>query len=546
MLMHAPDALTDHLRDLGLSHGDGSVYYALPPAALYEEALQRSEATLAASGPLATRTDPNTGRSPKDRFLVKTEANADQIVWGEQNIPTDRETFDHLHERLKTHAEGRDLFVQDLYAGADPAYQLPVRVITEKAWHSLFAYNMFIRRAVAGAAQKTPREFEPGFTVVDLCEFEADPDRDGTRSRVFVLVSFEEELVLIGGTHYAGEIKKSIFSVLNYWLPDEGVLPMHSSANTDPEGGGAAVFFGLSGTGKTTLSADKRRTLIGDDEHGWSEDGVYNFEGGCYAKMIDITPKSEPEIYSTTERFGTILENVPIDDETRAPDFADDAITKNTRGSYPIHFIENASPTGRAGHPENIIMLTCDAFGVMPPISKMSPAQAMYHFLSGYTAKIPGTEKGIQQPKATFSTCFGAPFMVRPPAVYAELLGEKIRTHGVDCWLINTGWTGGPYGEGHRIALEYTRRMVDAALSGEFEGASAVTDDVFGLRIPETVYGVPRKVLFPRRTWDDPTAYDEQAQQLARMFADNFERYEDTADDEIQQAGPTVEKAPAV
>ena len=542
--MPAPDALTSHLRDLGLD-GARTVHYALPPAALYEEALQRGEATLAADGPLVARTDPNTGRSPKDRFLVKTEKNADQIAWGNQNIPTDRETFDHLHERMTAHAEGRDLFVQDLYAGADPEYRLPVRVITEKAWHSLFAYNMFIRRVVAGAARESPRAFEPGFTVVDLCELEADPDRDGTRSKVFVLVSFEEELVLIGGTHYAGEIKKSIFSVLNYWLPDEGVLPMHSSANANPEGGGTAVFFGLSGTGKTTLSADKRRTLIGDDEHGWSPAGVYNFEGGCYAKMIDITPKSEPEIYSTTERFGTILENVLLDEDTRAPDFTDDAITKNTRGSYPIHFIENASETGRGGHPENIIMLTCDAFGVMPPISKMTPAQAMYHFLSGYTAKIPGTEKGITEPKATFSTCFGAPFMVRHPSVYAELLGEKIRAHDASCWLINTGWTGGPYGEGHRIALEYTRRMVDATLSGELEGTDATTDETFGLRIPESVYGVPGKVLFPRRTWSDSSAYDEQAQQLARMFADNFERYEDTASDEIKQAGPSVETAAA-
>ncbi|PSR00433.1 MAG: phosphoenolpyruvate carboxykinase (ATP) [Bacteroidetes bacterium QS_9_68_14] len=508
--MHAPDHVTNHLRDLGFDRS-GTVHYELPPATLYEMALQRGEATLAAGGPLVARTDPNTGRSPRDRFLVKTEANEDQINWGDQNIPTDRATFDGLHERLNDHAEGRDLFVQDLYAGANEDHRLPVRIVTEKAWHSLFAYNMFIR----------------------------------PRSEVFVLVSMEKELVLIGGTHYAGEIKKSIFSVLNYRLPDKGVLPMHASANADSNGGNVAVFFGLSGTGKTTLSADKSRTLIGDDEHAWADEGVYNFEGGCYAKMVDITPASEPEIHSTTERFGTILENVIISPETRVPDFEDDQITQNTRASYPIHFIENASPTGEGGHPEQIVMLTCDAFGVMPPISQMTPAQAMYHFLSGYTAKIPGTEKGISEPKGTFSTCFGAPFMVRHPSVYAELLGEKIRAHGTTCWLLNTGWTGGPFGEGHRIALDYTRAMRDAALEGNLEATPTETDETFGLQIPKDVEGVPREILFPRRTWEDPAAYDEQARWLAGKFAENFEQYEDTAGAEIQQAGPSVEKAPA-
>ena len=535
--MQAPDHVTRHLSELGFD-GAGTVHYELPPAALYEEALQRGEASLAAGGALVTRTAPNTGRSPKDRFLVKTEENEDQIAWGEQNIPTDRDTFDNLHQRLQQHAQGRDLFVQDLYAGANEDYRLPVRIITEKAWHSLFAYNMFIRHKADAVA-----DFEPGFTVVDLCEYDADPERDGTRSNVFVLVSMEKELVLIGGTHYAGEIKKSIFSILNYRLPDAGVLPMHSSANTDAEDENTAVFFGLSGTGKTTLSADRRRTLIGDDEHAWADEGVYNFEGGCYAKMIDITPESEPEIFSTTKRFGTILENVIVHPETRTPDFTDDQITKNTRGSYPIHYIENASPTGEGGHPENIVMLTCDAFGVMPPISQMTPAQAMYHFLSGYTAKIPGTEKGVTQPKATFSTCFGAPFMVRHPSVYAELLGEKIRTHDATCWLLNTGWTGGPFGDGHRIELEYTRAMRDAALDGRLAEAPTETDDTFGLAIPTEVEGVPSEVLFPRRTWGDPSAYDAQAQKLAEMFADNFEQYEDTAAEEIQQAGPTPEKA---
>ncbi len=538
--MKAPEHVLAHLKELGFDR-PGTVRYELPPAALYEYALQRGEGTLAADGPLAVRTDPNTGRSPKDRFLVKTDQNADTIHWGDQNIATDAETFDRLHDRLAEHARGRDLFVQDLYAGADEKYRMPVRIVTEKAWHSLFAYNMFIRRK----AEALP-EFEPGFTVVDLCEYEADPERDGTRSNVFVLVSFMKRLVLIGGTHYAGEIKKSIFSVLNYMLPTSGVLPMHCSANEDPDtSGDTAVFFGLSGTGKTTLSADQSRTLIGDDEHAWSDRGVFNFEGGCYAKMINLSPQGEPEIYSTTERFGTILENVLLEPETRVPDFSDDTITQNTRGSYPIHFIPNASPTGQGGHPNHIVMLTYDAFGVLPPVSKLTPEQAMYHFLSGYTAKVAGTEAGVDEPKATFSTCFGAPFMVRHPSVYAKLLGEKIRDHGARCWLINTGLTGGPYGTGHRMALEHTRAMVDAVLGGELEDVDTETDPIFGLEIPESVPGVPDEVLNPKQTWDDKEAYDERAQYLAEKFVGNFEQYADEVADEVREAGPARAKATA-
>ncbi len=531
--MKAPDHVLSHLGDLGFDQG-GEVHYALSPAALYEHALRRGEGILAAHGPLCVTTDPNTGRSPKDRFIVKTDENAETIAWGDQNTATDAATFDRLHERLAEHVRGRDLYVQDLYAGADEEYRMPVRVVTEKAWHSLFAHNMFIRRQAEALSG-----FEPGFTVVDLCEYEADPERDGTRSGVFVLVSFQKRLVLIGGTHYAGEIKKSIFSVLNYMLPERGVLPMHCSANQGPEGD-TAVFFGLSGTGKTTLSADQRRTLIGDDEHAWSDRGVFNFEGGCYAKMIDLSPEGEPEIFSTTERFGTILENVIVHPETRVPDFSDDAITQNTRGSYPLHYIPNASPTGAGGHAETVVMLTYDAFGVLPPIARLTPEQAMFYFLSGYTAKVAGTEKGVTEPKATFSTCFGAPFMVRQPSVYAELLGEKIRRHDARCWLINTGITGGPYGTGHRIDLKHTRAMVDAALGGRLSDVETETDPVFGLAFPKDVPGVPPEVLNPKQTWDDKEAYDERARYLAEKFIDNFEQYAGHVDEAVTKAGPTA------
>ncbi len=531
--MQIPDHVASHLRELDLQ--PSSVHYNLGPPRLYEAALSRDEGVLAKHGPLVVRTDPHTGRSPKDRFLVRDESVDSTINWGPMNQPTDRATFNHLHRQMASHAEGRALFVQDLYAGWDANYRLPVRIITEKAWHSLFAHNMFVRPEGA-----PPESFRPGFTVLDLCEFEADPSRDGTNSEAAIFIDLEQRLVLIGGTHYAGEIKKSIFAVLNYMLPEKGVLPMHCSAN-EGDDDSTAVFFGLSGTGKTTLSADASRTLIGDDEHAWSDRGVYNFEGGCYAKMIDITPESEPEIHSTTQRFGTILENVILDSESRTPDFTDDSITRNTRGSYPLHYIPNASTSGQGDHPDNILFLTYDAFGVLPPVSKLTPAQAMYHFLSGYTAKVAGTEKGVSEPKATFSACFGEPFMVRHPSVYAELLGQKIRTHNVNCWLINTGMTGGPHGTGHRVALKHTRAMVDAILSGPLDETDHSSEPVFDLSIPESVPNVPDSVLWPRETWDDQDAYDAQAQKLARMFGENFEAYADEVSPEVRQAGPNTQ-----
>ena len=531
--MTVPDHVTSHLHALGLTDL-GPIHYNLKPPVLYEMALAQNEGQLAAQGPLCTRTDPYTGRSPKDRFLVRDATNIDTINWGPVNRPTDAETFNRLQQRLADHAIGKPLFVQDLYAGADPDYTMPVRIITEKAWHSLFAYNMFVRRLEANRSS-----FEPGFTVLDLCTFKADPECDNTNSEASIFVSLEKELVLIGGTHYAGEIKKSIFSVLNHRLPKQNVLPMHCSANEDP-GGTTAVFFGLSGTGKTTLSADASRTLIGDDEHGWSEDGVYNFEGGCYAKMIDLTPEQEPEIYSTTERFGTILENVVLDDETRVPDFGDDTITQNTRGSYPIDYIPNTSETGQGGHPDHVIFLTYDAFGVLPPVSKLTPEQTMFHFLSGYTAKVAGTEQGVSEPKATFSTCFGEPFMVRHPTEYAELLGDKIRTHGAQCWLVNTGLTGGPYGIGERIDLTHTRAMVDAILTNRLSSVPTVPDPVFGMHVPEHVPNVPNTILQPRNTWDDPEAFDRQAAELARMFAENFAKYAEHVSASIEAVAPTA------
>ncbi|PEN12793.1 phosphoenolpyruvate carboxykinase (ATP) [Longibacter salinarum] len=529
--MTVPQHVTAHLDRLGLS--PDTVHYNLKPPVLYELSLDRGESALANGGPLLVRTDPYTGRSPDDRFLVRDENNADTINWGDVNRPTDRGTFDQLKARMIEHAGSRDLFVQDLYAGWDPSYRMPVRIITEKAWHSLFAYNMFVRGEHDDRA-----DFEPGFTVLDLCTFKANPERDKTNSEAAILVDDQQELVLIGGTHYGGEIKKSIFSMLNYMLPERDVLPMHCSANEGPDGD-TAVFFGLSGTGKTTLSADASRTLIGDDEHGWSADGVFNFEGGCYAKMIDLSPSGEPEIYGTTKEFGTILENVIVDEKTREPDFSDDSITRNTRGSYPLHFIPNASESGTGGHPDNVIFLTYDAFGVLPPVSRLTPEQAQYHFLSGYTAKVAGTERGVSEPKATFSTCFGEPFMVRHPSVYAEMLGDRVEEHGANVWLVNTGLTGGPYGTGDRINLKFTRAMVDAILLGDLDDVPTTEDPVFGLAIPGSVPGVPTEVLTPRETWADPTAYDQQARKLADMFVDNFEKYVNHVESAVVDAGPT-------
>ncbi|HEX7181443.1 MAG TPA: phosphoenolpyruvate carboxykinase (ATP) [Thermoanaerobaculia bacterium] len=518
---------------LGISDA-GTVYWNLPPARLYELAVQRNESKLAAGGPLVCTTGPHTGRSPNDRFVVRDPSIEGDIWWGDVNRPFDRERFDALLERAREHVRGRDLCVFDGYAGADPRYRLKVRVVTETAWHNLFARNMFIREEDGRALSS----FEPSFTVLNLPSLQGEPERDGTRSSAFILLDLARRMVLIGGTQYAGEIKKSIFSVMNYYLPKQGVFPMHCSANYGATKDDVALFFGLSGTGKTTLSADPDRTLIGDDEHGWSGEGVFNFEGGCYAKVIRLSAEGEPEIFATTRRFGTILENVVMDPETRRLDLNDDSLTENTRASYPLTQLDRVDLGGQAGHPRNIVFLTCDAFGVLPPISRLTEDQAMYHFLSGYTAKVAGTEKGITEPKVTFSTCFGAPFMPLHPGVYAGMLGEKMQRHGAKVWLLNTGWTGGPYGVGQRIKLSYTRRMVTAALAGELDNVETWTDPIFGLSGPVHVEGVPDAVLRPRETWKNPADYDAKAGQLADMFAENFKKYESGVSEPVKAAGP--------
>lgn len=507
-------------------------HYNLSSAALVEEAVRRHEGLLAAGGALAADTGHFTGRSPQDKFIVRDAVTERTVAWGAVNQPMSTAHFETLKNDMLDALAGKTPFVQDLYAGADPSYRMNVRVITEYAWHSLFARNMFVRPETAEAR-------DPDFTVIDLPSFRADPKRHGCRSETVIAVSFEERLILIGATEYAGEIKKSIFSVLNFTLPERGVMPMHCSANVG-EDGRVALFFGLSGTGKTTLSADARRTLIGDDEHGWSERGVFNFEGGCYAKVVNLSPEAEPEIYATTKRFGTVLENVVIDPQTRAVDFCDTCKTENTRASYPIDFIPNASPSGAAGHPSAVVFLTADAFGVLPPISRLSVDAAMYHFLSGYTAKVAGTERGVTEPKATFSTCFGAPFMPRSPGVYAQMLGQKLREHGANVWLVNTGWSGGAYGAGARMKLAHTRAMVQAALSGALEDVPTRPHPVFNVAVPLRCPGVPDGVLDPRSTWPDPAAYDQQATKLAHMFRENFRRFEGEVSGAVLAAGPTA------
>jgi phosphoenolpyruvate carboxykinase (ATP) len=514
--------------------GARTVYWNLPPARLVELAVQRGEAQLAAEGPLVCRTGQHTGRSPNDRFVVRDPSIESDIWWGDVNKPFDRDKLDALFARALEHVKDRDLFVFDGYAGADPRYRLNVRVITENAWHNLFARNMFIREESGDALAS----FEPNFTVLNVASLDAEPQRDGTRTSTFILLDLAKRMVLIGGTEYAGEIKKSIFSVMNYYLPKQGVFPMHCSANYGATRDDVALFFGLSGTGKTTLSADPNRTLIGDDEHGWSDEGVFNFEGGCYAKVIRLSPEGEPEIFATTRTFGTVLENVVMDPETRRLDLDDESNTENTRSSYPLTQLGRVDLGGQAGHPRNIVFLTCDAFGVLPPISRLTEEQAMYHFLSGYTAKVAGTEKGVTEPKVTFSTCFGAPFMPLHPGVYAELLGEKLKRHDAKVWLLNTGWTGGPVGTGQRIKLAYTRRMVTAALGGELDKVETWVDPIFGLQVPKHVEGVPDEVLRPRDTWKDPAAYDAKASQLADMFAENFKKYESGVTEEVKAAGP--------
>jgi phosphoenolpyruvate carboxykinase (ATP) len=511
------------------------VYWNLGVPALYEEAVRRHEALISAEGPLVCRTGQHTGRSPNDKFIVQEPSSAERVWWSKVNRPIDQQTFDALHHRMQTYVEGRELFVQDCYAGADPRYRMPVRIITEQAWHSLFAKHMFID---VPDAIGLPAH-EPEFTVIDMPGLHADPATHGTNSEVFIIVNFAKQAVLIGGTSYAGEIKKSIFTVMNYILPLRNVLSMHCSANVGADGD-VALFFGLSGTGKTTLSSDPERSLIGDDEHGWSEDGVFNIEGGCYAKMIRLSAEAEPQIHATTRRFGTVLENVKMDAKTRHLDLTDDSLTENTRGAYPLEFIENSVPSGQSGHPRNIVMLTADAFGVLPPVARLTAAGAMYHFLSGYTAKVAGTEKGITEPKATFSTCFGAPFMVLHPTVYAKFLGDKIARHEARVWLVNTGWTGGPYGVGSRMKIAHTRAMIRAALAGELDRVSYQRDPTFNLDVPQACPGVPGEVLNPRNTWRNPQAYDEQARKLARMFADNFKAFEVDAAADIKAAGPNA------
>jgi phosphoenolpyruvate carboxykinase (ATP) len=522
------------LEDHGISNV-ARVYWNLSVPALYEEAVRRREGIIAAEGPLVCRTGQHTGRSPNDKFIVREASSEEKVWWSKVNRPIEPQFFDQLHQRLLNYVEGRELFVQDCYAGADPRYRLAVRVITEQAWHSLFARHMFIE--VPGATGRTAHD--PEFTVIDMPGLTADPKAHGTNSEVFILLNFAKNLVLIGGTSYAGEIKKSIFTVMNYLLPLRNVMSMHCSANVGAAGD-VTLFFGLSGTGKTTLSSDPERQLIGDDEHGWSEEGVFNIEGGCYAKMIKLSAEAEPQIYATTRRFGTVLENVKMDAGTRRLDLDDDSLTENTRCAYPLGFIDNSVPTGQAGHPSSIIMLTADAFGVLPPIARLSPAGAMYHFLSGYTAKVAGTEKGVTEPMATFSTCFGAPFMVLHPTVYAEFLGKRIARHNVKVWLVNTGWTGGAYGVGSRMKIAHTRAMIRAALSGELDHVPFQTDPIFNVEVPQTVPRVPIEVLQPRNTWRSPAAYDEQATKLAKMFAENFKSFEADATPEVKAAGPRV------
>ena len=508
------------------------VHKNLTPSQLYDHAVRRREGVVTASGPFAAITSPHTGRSPNDKFIVQEPGSSDHIWWGKVNQPIAPQHYERLKADVEAHLQGQELFVRDVYAGADPTYRLPIRFITPNAWHALFVYNMFLRPCDGDLSR-----FQPGFQVLHAPELHADPAVHGTKSGTFIVVNLAERTILIGGTRYAGELKKSIFSILNYLLPRQGVLSMHCSANVG-SAGDCALFFGLSGTGKTTLSADPERQLIGDDEHGWSDHGIFNFEGGCYAKVIRLSRDGEPEIYATTEMFGTVLENVDVDPQTGAIDLNSQRITENTRASYPIHYIPNHVPEGMAGHPRHVIFLTCDAFGVMPPIAKLTPQQAMYHFLSGYTAKVAGTERGVTEPKETFSACFGAPFLPLRPGVYAKMLGDRIARHGVQCWLVNTGWTGGPYGVGERMRLAHTRTMIRAALAGELDRICTRPDSVFGVAVPQHVSGVPDELLDPRSTWTAPAAYDEQAHKLAALFRRNFEQFADDVPAAVPEAGP--------
>jgi phosphoenolpyruvate carboxykinase (ATP) len=523
------------LENHGLT-GLGKVYWNLPIEALYEEVVFRNEGKISQYGPLVVNTGKHTARAASDKFVASEPTTREHIWWGQYNRPYSSEKFNELLSRVQGFLQGRDVFVQDCYAGADPNHRLPVRIVTEHAWHSLFARNMFI----LPETNDEYRRHVPEFTVIAVPSFKSIPQIDGTPSNTFIVINFEQRLCIIGNTGYAGEIKKSIFTIMNYLLPLNGVMTMHCSANIGKQGD-TALFFGLSGTGKTTLSADPLRGLIGDDEHGWSDDGVFNFEGGCYAKVIGLSAAAEPEIYAVTRRFGTILENVAYDPVTRLIDLDDDTRTENTRASYPLEFIENAVPSKLGGHPRNIILLTCDASGVMPPIARLSTNQALYHFISGYTSKIAGTEIGLgEEPEITFSTCFGGPFMVHHPAFYADLLRRKIERYGVQCWLLNTGWVGGPYGVGKRISIRYTRAILNAALNGELDHVEYAHDPVFGFEFPKTCPGVPEEVLNPAGSWPDPQAYQKRYLALASRFVDNFKKFSDGASPEVIAAGPRL------
>ncbi len=518
------------LEDQGIT-GASVVHYNLIEPALVDAAVRRGEGQLGLGGAFLASTGKHTGRSPKDKFVVRSAA-VEDAIWWENNAPMSEAAFDTLHADMLEHVKGGELFVQDLYGGADPAYRLDVRVVTELAWHGLFIRHLLRRPEAEELAG-----FVPEFTILNCPSFKADPARHGCRSETVIALNFEKKLILIANTAYAGENKKSVFTLLNYLLPAQGVMPMHCSANHaigDPDD--AAVFFGLSGTGKTTLSADPSRTLIGDDEHGWSGTGIFNFEGGCYAKTINLDAEAEPEIYATTSRFASVVENMVFDPDTLELDFTDDSLTANTRVAYPLDAISNASPTSLGGVPKNIIMLTCDAFGVLPPIARLTSAQAMYHFLSGFTSKVAGTEQGVTEPQPTFSTCFGAPFMPRRPEVYGKLLQQKIAEFGSECWLVNTGWTGGAYGTGSRMPIKATRALLTAALDGSLSTVEFRRDPNFGFDVPVSVPGVADVLLDPRRTWSDGAEYDAQAKKLVGMFAENFAQYVPFIDDEIKDA----------
>jgi phosphoenolpyruvate carboxykinase (ATP) len=509
------------------------VHRNLHSGLLVEHAIRRGEGLLADNGALVAYTGKYTGRSPKDKFTVKDPATTELVNWGDVNQAFDPEKFDALFDRVVASLRGKELFVQDLYAGADSKYRLPIRVINEYAWHNLFVRALFVR-----PTEEELKTHRAEFTIVSAPEFVADPQRDGTRSEAFIVVNFTRKIVLIGGTKYAGEMKKSIFGVMNFLLPQNNVFPMHCSSNVG-KNGQTALFFGLSGTGKTTLSADPQRRLIGDDEHGWSATGIFNFEGGCYAKCIKLSKENEPQIWNAI-RFGSVLENVTLDPATHIPDYNDDSRTENTRCAYPVDYIDGAVIPGIGGHPKNVIFLTADAFGVLPPISKLSTDQAMYHFLSGYTAKVAGTEAGVKEPQPNFSTCFGSPFLPLRPKVYAEMLGRRMQEHGSQCWLVNTGWFGGPYGVGSRMKLPYTRAMVNAAIEGALDKVEFETDPAFGLTIPKSVPGVPAEFLRPRDAWKDKAAYDKTAADLAARFAKNFEKFD--VPDHVRVAGPGLKK----